>query len=146
MAGAGCRVREVAVRRILVAEDDPDLAELIAFVLGRAGHAVHHVPDGAGALRRACPACHALVLLDLRLPGTDGRGFLAARRADPALAALPVVAMSAEEGTLVETAQEYGLRGALRKPFTGAQLGDVVARWAADGHQDGAPCRCPATV
>ena len=63
-------------RRVLVVEDDPAIAELVRLYLANAGHAVEVVADGAVALRRfeATAGEIDLVVLDLMLPGLDGRG------------------------------------------------------------------------
>ncbi|MBG0814263.1 response regulator transcription factor [Planomonospora sp. ID82291] len=58
--------------RILVVEDDPTVAEVVARYLERDGHRVECVGDGAEALRRALPDPPDLLVLDLMLPGLDG--------------------------------------------------------------------------
>jgi DNA-binding response OmpR family regulator len=73
-------VREVSAAarpslgRILVVEDEPDVAKLIRYNLVRAGYEVAHASNGADALRLALEARPDLMLLDLMIPGsTAGR-------------------------------------------------------------------------
>ncbi len=116
--------------RIVVAEDVELNQDLIATVLGKAGHEVVMVGDGAKAVAAVQAAPCDLVLMDLRMPVMDG---LAATRAirdlGSAYATLPIIALSAnaEDQTTAElTAQ--GLTGSLAKPFAPAALLEVVRR------------------
>jgi CheY-like chemotaxis protein len=58
--------------RVLVVEDDPDLAAGLAGWLGRCGHEARVAPDGPTALQAASSSPPDVVLLDLGLPGMDG--------------------------------------------------------------------------
>jgi DNA-binding response OmpR family regulator len=59
--------------RILVVEDEPDLAQAIAVGLRREGYAVDLAPDGADAVDKLAVSAYDLVCLDLNLPDMDGR-------------------------------------------------------------------------
>src|SRR5438552_17791953 len=59
--------------RLLVVEDEQDLADAIAFGLGREGYAVDVAYDGDEALVKTAVYPYDLVCLDLNLPGVDGR-------------------------------------------------------------------------
>ncbi len=62
-----------ATRRILVIEDDPDIAHLVQLHLRDAGHMVDVARDGAAGLQKALgPEPYHLIVLDLTLPGVDG--------------------------------------------------------------------------
>ncbi|MCZ4103757.1 response regulator transcription factor [Streptomyces sp. H39-C1] len=63
---------EPAQRRILVVDDDPTVAEVVAGYLRRAGFAVDRAADGPPAVARAAAVRPDLVVLDLMLPGLDG--------------------------------------------------------------------------
>lgn len=80
---------------ILLVEDCPDLRQLIREELEDAGYAVAVAADGQEALDRARAEPPALVLSDMMMPRLDGPGLLQAMRADAALAAIPVVFLSA---------------------------------------------------
>lgn len=73
--------------RVLIVEDEPDIAELIAWTLARDGHEVDRVADGQAALARIATGDVDLVVSDLRMPGMDGATLLRTlRAAHPALA------------------------------------------------------------
>jgi CheY-like chemotaxis protein len=82
---------------ILLAEDTEVLAQMFTDLLTEEGYVVEWVEDGAAALRRlsAAPERYALVILDLMLPRVDGYLFRERQRADPAIAHIPVIAVSA---------------------------------------------------
>jgi two-component system, OmpR family, response regulator BaeR len=78
--------------RVLVVEDEPQLAALLADYLRAAGHEPECVADGHAALRAWSERQHELVLLDLMLPGLDG---LTVCRQLRALSAVPIVMLTA---------------------------------------------------
>ena len=82
---------------VMVVEDDPDLREVIAEVLAADRFTVVQAANGADALDllRSAPELPSLILLDLMMPVMNGMQFRAVQRADPRLAAIPVVVMSA---------------------------------------------------
>ena len=90
-------------RTILLVEDNPDDAELVRIAMDEAGitSTLDVVSDGAQALqyvRREGPFAGSprpdLVLLDLNLPGVDGREVLRTIKSDPELCSIPIVVMS----------------------------------------------------
>ncbi len=121
--------------RVLVVEDDPLNARLLALLLERLGHRVVREASGEDALARlaADPAVD-VVLLDLQLPGMDGFAFVRRLRADPRLAALPVVAVTGaglpEDRAACRAA---GMAAFLAKPVERADLAAVLARVAGGG-------------
>jgi DNA-binding response OmpR family regulator len=113
--------------RVLVVEDDPDIAMLLARSLTRAGFSVDQLSSGADVvptLRRG--GLPDLVLLDLMLPGLDGIEVCRALRADPSTAALPIIMLSArvEESDRI-VGLELGADDYITKPFS---PNEVVAR------------------
>jgi CheY-like chemotaxis protein len=100
--------------RVLVAEDDDDLRDVLVMLLADEGYLVGEAHNGREALERLRDFDHWLVLLDLMMPVMDGYAVLRAIQADPNLAArCTVVVLSAS------------LRNALRPPP--AQLAPAVA-------------------
>lgn len=81
--------------RILVCEDDRDVARLLLLLLERAGFAVDLVHDLAAARAKVRGGGYAALTLDLLLPDGDGLEFLSELRADPVTRELPVVVISA---------------------------------------------------
>ena len=78
--------------RVLVVEDEPKLAALLADYLRAAGHEVECVGDGRDGLQAWTERRHDLVLLDLMLPGLDGLSLCRALRA---LTSVPIVMLTA---------------------------------------------------
>ena len=74
---------------IFVVEDDPDIADLIAHYLQKAGHAVKRLTSGTEVMPQLRAAPPDLVILDLMLPGMDGLLVCQAMRADAATASIP---------------------------------------------------------
>jgi DNA-binding response OmpR family regulator len=114
---------------ILVVEDDDDIAALLAHYLEKGGHTVERLSSGSAVLPklRARPA--DLVILDLMLPGMDGRLVCQAMRAEPATAGIPVIMLTArgEERDRI-AGLELGADDYVTKPFSPKEL---VARVAA---------------
>ena len=102
--------------RVLVAEDDPDIASLLEHYLKKASFlptVVHSGRDVLPQLKREMPD---LVVLDLMLPGLDGLSLCTAIRADASTAAIPIIRrvidqMESEDGWV--TLGEVGMRLAL---------------------------------
>jgi two-component system, OmpR family, alkaline phosphatase synthesis response regulator PhoP len=114
--------------RILVAEDDPTIAEMIRDVLTDEGYSVVHARDGIEALERAAEERFDLVIVDLMMPRMDGRGLRAALAGDPGTARLPVILMSATSNLL--SVDRASFAGVLAKPFHLDALSELVARHA----------------
>jgi CheY-like chemotaxis protein len=84
------------VSELLIVDDDDELRELLANTLRERGFSVTTVANGQEALDRLrSAALPAAVLLDLNMPTMNGWQFCAAKRADAALKALPVIVLSA---------------------------------------------------
>jgi two-component system, OmpR family, response regulator MtrA len=115
------------VARILVADDDVDIRELVEFKLSTLGHDVVAVGDGAAAI----DACQAerpdLAVLDVMMPGVSGLDAIRAIRADPALADLPVILLTARaQESDVETGFDSGADDYITKPFSPRELASRV--------------------
>jgi DNA-binding response OmpR family regulator len=81
--------------RVLVVEDEADIADLISHYLQRAGHTVDAAASGTAALKRVKDALPDLIILDLMLPGMDGLLVCQTLRSDPATAAIPIIMLTA---------------------------------------------------
>jgi CheY-like chemotaxis protein len=81
--------------RVLLVEDNAVNRYLVRYLLERADCRVAEVEDGAGALAAAQRERPDLILLDIQLPGLSGYEALGRIRADPELAGVPVVALTA---------------------------------------------------
>ena len=111
-------------QRILVVEDERDLAEVVEFVLKRGGYETLVAHDGLLAWERLVPECPDLVVLDIDLPGLDGFEVLRRIRALPApQCTTPVIMLTArsDEASTVK-ALDAGADDYLTKPFSPRQL------------------------
>ncbi|KQX14749.1 two-component system response regulator [Streptomyces sp. Root431] len=106
--------------RILVVDDDPTVAEVVAGYLEGAGFAVERAADGPGALRRAGERWPDLVVLDLMLPGLDGLEVCRRLRATAHVPVIMLTARSDEEDRI--TGLEVGADDYVTKPFSPREL------------------------
>jgi DNA-binding response OmpR family regulator len=108
---------------ILVAEDDRDIAELLAFSLKKAGCAAHIVDAGNEALSYARQHPVDLVVLDVMLPGLSGLEVCRALRNDKATAGVPIIMLTAraEESDRI-VGLELGADDYVTKPFSPNEL------------------------
>jgi two-component system cell cycle response regulator len=81
--------------RILIIEDNPANVELMTFLLTAYGHTAVSAPDGARGIAAARAHVPDLVACDVNLPGMNGYAVLAAFKAEPGLAGVPVLAVTA---------------------------------------------------
>jgi len=111
------------VTRILVVEDDADIAQLVELYLGRAGFQVGVVANGSEAVGRIRRDRPDLIVLDLMLPGLDGLEICRTLRADATTAAIPIVMLTAraEEADRV-AGLELGADDYVTKPFSPKEL------------------------
>ena len=80
---------------VLVVEDDPDVREFMEMLLASSGYRTASAANGAEALERIRAERPCVVLLDLMMPVMDGWEFRARQLADPELARVPVVCVTA---------------------------------------------------
>ena len=109
--------------RVLLIEDEPNIAEAIRFLLGRNGCQVFVQTDGHGGLAAVAAVQPDLVILDLMLPGMDGMQVLTHLRADPVTRDLPVMMLTAKgQGRDREAATRAGVSAFMTKPFSNADM------------------------
>jgi DNA-binding response OmpR family regulator len=133
------------VARVLVVEDDKDIALALRLLLSRSGYTVEHAADGRAGLRLVHELRPDLVLLDIGLPSMDGWQVLERVRD---ISDVPVLLLTAHGQ---ESEKVRGLRGGaddyLTKPFANSELLARVeallrraggpGEWAADLYDDG---------
>jgi CheY-like chemotaxis protein len=109
--------------KILIAEDERDIRDLVAFTLRFAGHEVFTASNGEEAVELAPKVNPDLILMDVRMPRMTGYEACKIMKADPDLKDIPVVFLSAKgqeseiQQGLASGAEEY-----LLKPFAPDQL------------------------
>jgi two-component system response regulator MprA len=114
--------------RVLVVEDDPPIARLMARTAELEGAEVTMVADGLDARAEWAGGTFALVLLDAMLPGVDGITLCRERRALGDRT--PVVLLTARQlGEVGNLAREAEIDAVLAKPFAYEDLVDVVRRF-----------------
>ena len=109
--------------RILVVEDEPDIAALIAYQLTREGYRVETARSGEEALSAVGRDAPDLVVLDRMLPGLSGDEVLRELRGEPGTANIPVLMLTAlreQEDRIVGL--ELGADDYLAKPFSPREL------------------------
>jgi DNA-binding response OmpR family regulator len=109
--------------RVLVAEDDGDIAELVAHYFQRSGWDVHVVSAGDAALAYVRSHPVDVMILDVMLPGMSGLDVCRALRADAATASVPIIMLTAraEEADRV-IGLELGADDYVSKPFSPNEL------------------------
>lgn len=118
-------------RRVLLIEDEPNIAEAIRYILTRDGWAVASHAEGGDAvevIRREAPD---VVVLDIMLPGRSGLAILEDLRADPELADLPVLVLSARgQGDARAVVEVVGAARFIAKPFANSDIVTALRQMA----------------
>ncbi len=104
--------------KLLIVEDDLDILETLRELLQGEGYDVESALNGAAALEllKALPVLPDLILLDYMMPVMDGPGFRVAQVADPRIASIPVLLMTADPNPDTKHRQ-IGAKGFLKKPL-----------------------------
>ena len=102
--------------KILVADDDPDLRDLVGFTLTQAGYLVIKASDGTGAMRAIAEEAPDLVILDINMPGASGFQVCESIRRSSRVPIM-MLTVRGEEEDLVR-ALELGADDYLTKPFS----------------------------
>jgi two-component system, OmpR family, phosphate regulon response regulator PhoB len=115
--------------RILVIEDEDNIALALDFLMTREGYVQDRIASGAGALERIRATLPDLVLLDVMLPEVSGYEICQSIRMDPALAHIKILMMTAR-GSALERRKglAMGADGFIAKPFELKELRAEVRR------------------
>ena len=104
--------------KILVAEDERDIRELISFSLEFANFQVTQAPNGEEAVKKACEIAPDLILLDVRMPKMDGFEACRTLKADERTQHIPVIFLSAKgQENEIEEGKAAGAEAYFLKPF-----------------------------
>jgi DNA-binding response OmpR family regulator len=108
---------------VLVADDDDDIRDLVAFRLDRAGYEVLRAGDGQEALDLARKHGPDLAVLDVMMPKLTGYDVTRALRADPATSRIPVILLTARvQEADVARGFDAGADDYVKKPFSPQEL------------------------
>jgi len=113
--------------RILIAEDEPDIRELVAFTLRFAGHEVTTTVNGEEALQQASHLIPDIIIMDVRMPRMTGYEACRLMKADHNLKDIPVMFLSAKgQDSEIQAGLDVGAEEYLLKPFAPTQLAEHV--------------------
>ena len=113
-------------KKILVIEDDPDVAMVIGIVARTGGYEVVTAEDAACALEAVREHRPDLITLDLGVPGGGGTSVLGDIRSDETLAEIPVIIVSGSGAVEPAEVDAMGAQAYLQKPFEPSELLGVV--------------------
>jgi CheY-like chemotaxis protein len=109
--------------KILVAEDERDIRDLVAFTLRFAGHEVVVATNGEEAIQTALQSNPDLILMDVRMPRMTGYEACKVMKSNPDLKDIPVVFLTARgQESEIQQGLEAGAEEYLLKPFAPDQL------------------------
>ena len=113
---------------ILVIDDDPNIRETLGIHLRNAGYEVRTARDGIEGGHAVLERRPDLIITDAQMPHMDGFELVAALRADPTVAAIPVI-MLTSEAEFEERGKRLGVRDYVTKPVRADRLLAVVERY-----------------
>ena len=116
------------MNKILLVDDEPDIARVIEFLLGKSGYQVVTVNDGALGFERVKSENPDLVLLDLNIPTLSGKQLCMALKSDEELRKIPVIILSASTENLSQRALEIRADDYLTKPFESDEILDKIKK------------------
>ena len=113
--------------KILIAEDERDIRDLIAITLEFAGHEVVSASNGEEAVNLARKEIPDLILMDVRMPRMTGYEACTLMKADAKLKDIPVIFLSGKgQDSEIQTGLEVGAADYLLKPFAPNQLTERI--------------------
>jgi DNA-binding response OmpR family regulator len=114
-------------KKVLIADDEPNIVISLEFLMKREGHAVSVARDGPSALEAIRAGKPDLVLLDVMMPGLSGFEVCQAVRADEALAGVRILMLSAKgRDTDIAKGNAMGADAYMTKPFSTKELAEKV--------------------
>jgi CheY-like chemotaxis protein len=114
-------------KAILVADDDPDILNIVSVSLETSGYAVLKAGNGREAVDLAKQYMPDLILMDMMMPVMSGYEAIATLKNDPGTRGIPIVGLSAKAmATDIELASGIGIDGYITKPFRIAQVLSVI--------------------
>lgn len=114
---------KAANKRILIADDEPDVLQLVSSNLKNAGYNVLKAEDGLAALTMARETLPSLIVLDLMLPEMSGLEVCKVLKKEPTTAAIPIIMLTAKAEEVDRiVGLELGADDYLTKPFSPREL------------------------
>lgn len=126
--------KKTSQSKILIVDDEPDLASTVEYRLKFADYEVVTAGDGQQGLEQARGAKPDLILLDTNMPVMNGHEMLEQLRADAELKHIPVIMLTARcEPQDIAAASAHGVTDYVTKPFDFAELMAKIQAALADG-------------
>lgn len=117
------QAREGRTASILIIEDEEDIARLIEYHLKQSGFKVSTAPDGPSGLEKAKKERPGLIILDLMLPGMDGKDVCRAIKSNPLTQSIPILMLTAKAEEMDRVVGfELGADDYVTKPFSPREL------------------------
>ena len=117
-------------KKILVVDDEPDILKVVIFRLKKAGYEVTSAVTGMGAFDILKTMTPDLMVLDYRLPDTDGLEISKRIRSDARLKATPIILLSASSAHDISAAvRDASVNEYLKKPFEPEELLEKVRKY-----------------
>ena len=113
-------------QRVLVADDDQSIRQLVTTIVKRETFTVDSAADGLEAIEYLKKHEYAVVLLDLMMPRLDGFGVLEWMKTNPPLIKPIILVITAYADQRFKEVDSEVVAGVLRKPFEVAELGNLV--------------------
>jgi two-component system phosphate regulon response regulator PhoB len=111
-------------KKILVIEDEKDMADLLALNLRKAGYRVSVAADGVNGLQKAREDRPDFIVLDLMLPGMPGLEVCKILRSDPSTSEIPILMLTAKADEVDRiVGLEFGADDYVTKPFSPREIG-----------------------
>ncbi len=136
---AGGDFNQLEPALVLVVDDNGENRQLIASMFAGSDHKLEFGSDGLEAVSKARTLRPDLILLDLRMPGMDGREAFNQIRKSPGLEAVPVIAVTASTQLQDEAGMRETFNAHLRKPFSKHELFTEVSHFLPRRAQPGEP-------
>ena len=113
--------------KVLIVEDDRDIAELIQYNLTKEGYTAAWADNGEKGFKAAKTSLPDLILLDLNMPGLGGREFLRLVKSDSVLDTIPIVILTTSEADK-DILESFRLQAAgyIKKPVAIADFQEVI--------------------
>ncbi len=118
---------QLALKKALIVEDHPDLLEVLTCQLVKMGFAVVSANTGMEAVEKAIEEKPHLILMDIMLPGMDGREATRRIRSNPETKEIPILAVTAiTDKSQLRECIEAGCNDVIVKPFTSKDLREKI--------------------
>ena len=116
------------MKKILIADDDESIVEMVRTILEEAGHNVEVAYDGEDALKKIGQKKPDLAILDVMMPKIDGFNLNQELKDEPSTRDIPVIIMTGWSGTkhIFEKTKNSRVKGLIEKPFKEDKLINMV--------------------